>query len=348
MGDKKIKMQRALAALGKGTLAEVSVAIPEPDDYEVLVKNEGCVFCNTTDRMIVEDLFQTPAYPTLIGHESFGRVIKVGKKVKKFALGDRVICSNAIVSGYDGTYYSTWGGFAEYGIAGDLAAYLADHGTLDEKNAYRARYEANEIIASDLTYEEAALAFPLAEVASALRQVTDMNEKNVVIIGTGIVGYFFTYFAKTYGAKSVTVLGRRQSRLDVAKRIGADQTFIDIDEASAYLNALGGADVVLECSGNYQALENGLPYLREGGIFAVYAVPKQPYSFQLLKCPRRFSYQRIDPAVSEAIGEVCELLKAKKVPIDVFLTHTWRFEEAAEAYQEVCKGNVIKGLVVIS
>ena len=175
-----------------------------------------------------------------------------------------------------------------------------------------------------------------------------MNEKNVVIIGTGIVGYFFTYFAKTYGAKSVTVLGRRQSRLDVAKRIGADQTFIDIDEASAYLNALGGADVVLECSGNYQVLENGLPYLREGGIFAVYAVPKQPYSFQLLKCPRRFSYQRIDPAVSEAIGEVCELLKAKKVPIDVFLTHTWRFEEAAEAYQEVCKGNVIKGLVVIS
>ena len=344
----EVKMQRALAAVEKGVLAEVRVAIPEPDDYEVLVKNEGCVFCNTTDRMIVENLFQTPDYPTLIGHESFGRVVKVGKKVKKFALGDRVICANAIACGYDGTYYSTWGGFAEYGIAGDLEAYLADHGSLDEKNAYRARYAANEIISGDLTYEEAALAFPLAEVASALRQVGDVKDKNVVVIGTGIVGYFFTYFAKMYGAKNVTVLGRRQSRLCVTKKIGADQTFIDIAEAAAYLNTLGGADIVLECSGNYQVLENGLPYLREGGLLAVYAVPKQPYSFQLLKCPRKFSYQRIDPAVSEATNEVCALLKEKKVPLDVFLTHTRRFEEAAELYAEVCAGNVIKGLVLIS
>ena len=137
-------------------------------------------------------------------------------------------------------------------------------------------------------------------------------------------------------------------RLCVTKKIGADQTFIDIAEAAAYLNTLGGADIVLECSGNYQVLENGLPYLREGGLLAVYAVPKQPYSFQLLKCPRKFSYQRIDPAVSEAIDEVCALLKEKKVPLDVFLTHTRRFEEAAELYAEVCAGNVIKGLVLIS
>jgi threonine dehydrogenase-like Zn-dependent dehydrogenase len=344
---KQEKMQRALAAVEKGVLSLVTVAIPEPDDYEVLIKNEGCVFCNTTDRMIVENLFQTPDYPTLIGHESFGRVIKVGKKVKKFSLGDRVICSNAIVSGYDGTYYSTWGGFAEYGIAGDLAAYLADHGSLDAKNAYRARYEANEIVSSELSCEEAALAFPLAEVASAIRQVGELQGKNAVVIGTGIVGYFFTYFAKLYGAKSVTVLGRRQSRLDVTKKIGADHTFIDVAEATEQINALGGADVVFECSGNYQVLEGGLPYLKEGGVFAVYAVPKQPYSFDLMRCPRRFSYQRIDPAVSEAIGEVCTLLKEKRVPVEIFLTHKWRFEEAVQAYDEVKSGNVIKGLVMI-
>ena len=53
-------------------------------DDEVLVKNEGCVFCNTTDRMIVKNLFATPAYPVAIGHECFGHVVKIGKKVKKY------------------------------------------------------------------------------------------------------------------------------------------------------------------------------------------------------------------------------------------------------------------------
>ena len=76
------KMQKALAATEKGKLEIVEIAIPEPDDYEVLVENEGCVFCNTTDRMIIDNLFSTPDYPVVIGHECFGHVIKVGKKVK--------------------------------------------------------------------------------------------------------------------------------------------------------------------------------------------------------------------------------------------------------------------------
>ena len=117
------KTMYAYAAFSPNRVEKVRLPIPEPDDYEVLIKNEGCVFCNTTDKMIVENLFATPDYPVVFGHESFGKVVKVGKRVTKYRLGDRVICSNAIVTGYDGTFYSSWGGFAEYGIAGDLEAY---------------------------------------------------------------------------------------------------------------------------------------------------------------------------------------------------------------------------------
>lgn len=339
---------RALAVVAKGELELVEIPIPEPDDYEVLVKNEGCVFCNTTDRMVVDDLFHTPDYPTILGHECFGRVVKVGKKVKKYRLGDRVICSNAIVTGYDGTYYSTFGGFAEYGISGDLQAYLADGGIIDAANRYRNRYDANEIIPSELSYEKAALAFPLAECASAVRQVGDLKDRRVVVLGTGIVGYFFTLFAKLYGAKEVIVLGRRESRLAITKQIGADATFVDVDKATSYIKERGGADIVFECTGNYAVLEQGLPYLKRDGLLAVYAVPKQPYSFDLLRCPGRFSYQRIDPDVSSVIEEICEMLAQDKIPVELFLTHRWRFEDAPSAFEEVRRGDVIKGLVYIS
>ena len=338
---------QAYAAFSPDRIERVELPVPTPDDYEVLVKNEGCMFCNTTDRMIVEHLFATKDYPVVFGHESFGHVVKVGKRVTKYKLGDRVICTNAIVNGYDGRYYSSWGGFAEYGIAGDLQAYLADGHPMDDKNAYRARYEANSVIPSDFSCEEACLIFPLAETASALKQAGDVKGKTVVVIGTGIVGYFFTFFAKMYGASHVVCLGRRQSRLDVASRVGADATYIDLSEATAALRARGGADFVFECSGNPRVFENGIPYLKTDGVLAAYAVSHEPYVFDFSTCPRSFSYKRIDPDVPAALDFVCELMRKGAVPVDIFLTHKWRFDELPLAYAEMRSGNVIKGLVEI-
>lgn len=337
------KMMKACAAVAPGTLEIVTLPVPEPDDYEVLVKNEGCVFCNTTDRMITDRLFATPAYPTLLGHEDFGIVVKVGKKVEKYKLGDRVICASAS-KGFDGAYHSTWGGFAEYGIAGDWEAWLRSGGSTEGKNAYRRRYRHNHILPGSLTQPQAALAFSLAETASALDRVGPLKGKTVVVIGTGFVGYSFVYFAKKMEAAHVVCLGRREQRLAVAERLGADRGFVDVEQAGAYIRSLGGADVVLEASGNYKATETGLPYLREGGTFAVYAVPSQPYAFDLQNCPRDFRILRIDPQLPKRLDWVCSLLEAD-FPTEVFLTHQWDFDRVVEAFAQVRGGEVIKGLV---
>lgn len=339
---------RALAAYDSSTLKIVELPIPDPDDYEVLVKNEGCSFCNTTDKMIVRNLFHTPAYPVVIGHESFGKVIKVGKKVKKFKLDDRVICSNAIVNGYNGEFYSTWGGFAEYGIAGDLEAYLADNKEIDATNAYRQRYEANLVIPNTLPADKAALVFPFAEVASAIKQVGCLKNKSVVVIGTGMVGYLFTYFAALYGAKEITALGLVEERLKISKDLGATKTFINVDEAESYIASTGGADIIFECSGNPRALEKGMPYLKEGGKLACFSVSTSPYSFNLSRCPINYSYQHIDPETDKAIDEVCDLLEKGKIPTDIFITHKWNFDDVVEAFNTLYTDTVIKGLVFFS
>ena len=336
---------RAWAAFAPDDIRAIELPIPEPDDYEVLVKHEGCVFCNTTDRMIVERLFAAKAYPVVFGHESFGHVVAVGAKVRKFRPGDRVICANAIVSGFDGTYYSAWGGFAEYGIAGDLDAYLADGHTLDAANAYRGRYAANLVIPDDLPPEKASLAFPLAETASAALQVGDLTGKHVVVAGTGIAGYSLTYFCHAYGAASVTVLGSRASRLAISSALGADTVFTDAGALAAHMKTLGGADVVFEATGNYAVFEDGLPFLREGGTLAVYAVPHRAYAIDLRSSPRSFRYQRVDPRVPDALDNVCRLLRADRLPWQMLLTHTWGFDELPKAFEQVRAGEVVKGLV---
>lgn len=345
--SKEEPLMKAYAAFSPTDIRMIDLPIPEPDDYEVLVKHEGCVFCNTTDRMIVDELFATPAYPVVFGHESFGKVVKVGSKVRKYRLGDRVICSNAIVKGFDGTYYSSWGAFAEYGIAGDLDAYLADGNPLDAANNYRRRYAANSVIPSHLPPKKACLAFPLAETASAALQVGPVAGKHVAVLGTGIAGYSLTYFTHLYGAASVSTLGRRASRLETAAKLGADHTFLSIRDMCAFAETIGGFDVIFEASGNYAILAEGLPCLKENGIFASYAVPHQPYSFNLLRCPKSFRWQRVDPRVPDALDRVAALLDRDQIPVDALLTHVWDFDALPRAFEQVRAGKVIKGLVRI-
>ena len=57
-------------------------------------------------------------YPTILGHESVGRVIGIGKKVRSFKVGD-LISRVGAPPAEDGEYASNWGGFAEYGVAKD-------------------------------------------------------------------------------------------------------------------------------------------------------------------------------------------------------------------------------------
>ena len=328
-------------APGKFSFADID--IPEVEDYEVLVKNEGCVICNSTEWMIVDKLFGSKDYPIVLGHESFGKVVKVGNKVKNFKLGDRVICSNAIPKGYNGKYYSTWGGFAEYGIAGDYDALIEDGQSIDGEYAYRKRYSANNKIDKDLPIEKACLVFPLAETASCILQVPELVGKDVAVFGTGMAGYTLAMFSKLGGAKSVTIFGRRQERVNKALELGVDYAKVSsmaYEEKKKY-------HVVFEATGNSEVYAKGLPFLEENGILAVYAVSVTPYQFDLNNVPINHTVRIVAPQVKSAVEFVQGLMADEKIPIDKLLTHVWDFSQAEEAMWKVRNGEVIKGLVKI-
>lgn len=335
---------KAYAAFGPGDVRAVSLPVPEPDDYEVLVKNEGCLFCNTTDRMVVDDLFAASAYPVLFGHENFGRVVKLGKKVRAFREGDRVICANALVSGDNGQFRSAWGGFAEYGIAGDYDAWTKDHGIPSGENRYRSRYAMNLVIDGELPPEKAGLVFPMSETAGALLTLGDIRGKRVCVIGTGSAGYSLAFFARYYGA-AASVVGRREERLVPARNLGISETFLSMRDAAAFYEPLGGADIVIEASGSDTVLSGGIPFLKQDGTFATYAVPHRPYTFDLLRMPGRFRYCRIDPRVKDAVETVTPLLKSGELPWEVIMTHQWDLDSLPEAFGQVRRGEVIKGMI---
>jgi len=67
----------------------MDVPIPEPDDNEVKIKINVCGICGT-DIKIMRDEFPYNT-PVIVGHEFSGEIVKVGKKVKGWKIGDKVV-----------------------------------------------------------------------------------------------------------------------------------------------------------------------------------------------------------------------------------------------------------------
>jgi len=97
----------------------------------------------------------------------------------------------------------------------------------------------------------------------------------VVVQGTGPVGLAAVAFARLRGAGAICAVGEPASRRDLASLMGADRTLALTEDQSQRMAAVHeltggrGADVVIEASGNPQALPEGLALLRDGGTYVV-------------------------------------------------------------------------------
>ena len=168
------------------------VPVPEPGDYEALVKVHACAFCNGTDMQVIHGTIQHDflGYPTILGHEGAGEVIKVGSKVRNIKVGDRYIHNNLhdnVGNGYSRTY----GGFAQYGIVSDNAAMLEDgYSKKDFPFVKQHKFPA------DIDYTDATLLLSLAECCSAAKNFGVCEGKDVIIYGDGPMGIATSFFCK--------------------------------------------------------------------------------------------------------------------------------------------------------
>ena len=318
-------MMKVFAAAEAGRTQFADIPIPEPEADEALVKIEGCVICNTTDWMVINQHFGAPDFPVIIGHESVGRVIQVGGNVRYLKIGDRVTRANAIISGFNDGYYSAWGGFSEYGIVKDKPV-IAGYG--------------------DLSLEAAGLLISLSETASCLLQIESIQGKDVLVMGTGIAGLSLVYFAKKFGAKRVICTGRRSERLKLAAQLGADEVYLGRDLEHLEIRAnIPEVDWVLEATGQYNVFGEGIPLLKNNGTLAIYGVPEKPYVFNPQKSPDSYEKIVLAPKEDMAYQSVCDLLSSDTFLTDILITHRWTFDELPQAFDQVKHGEVIKGIV---
>ena len=261
---------KAAVVAAPGRLEVRELPVPRPGPYQALCELLYGATCTGTDTHIIDGIFPfSGQLPTILGHESVGRVVEIGAKVRCFRVGDLVTRVGAPAVPESGTSV-TWGGFAEYGLAGDHWSMARDG--LDR--AGWAGFRVNRVLHPEVRPEHAPLFTTWRETLSYLRRVGVGSGARVLVIGTGGNGLSFAAHARNLGAERVTVVGSRGAE-GLASRVGATDFFdyraADLDDL---LKAAVGrsVDFAIDAVGKRSSADVALPLLREGGALGIYGI----------------------------------------------------------------------------
>ena len=261
-----IKQMTAAVLYGKEHLRIESVDIPKIGSGDVLVRVRTALTCGTDVKV-----FQRGYHPRMIkppalfGHELAGDIVALGRGVRGFEIGQRVIAANSAPCGE--CFYCRRG-FEN--LCEDLlfnnGAY-AEFIRIPERIVAKNMYE----IPAHVSYQDAALVEPLACVIRGLEETGLRSDDTVAIIGLGPIGMMFVLLAKAIYKARVIAIGRRQTQLDRASAMGADETVLNNDhadpaEAVRSLTSGRGADVVIEAVGLPEVWQLAIRLLRRGGV----------------------------------------------------------------------------------
>ncbi|HHW03753.1 MAG TPA: alcohol dehydrogenase catalytic domain-containing protein [Thermoanaerobacterales bacterium] len=243
-----------------GKIEVKDVPVPKIDENGVLVRVKACAICGSDIRIFHHGNKRVKP-PQILGHEIAGEVVEVGPKVTRFKPGDRVAMGGDIPCGECRYCENGMGNICHinyalgYQFPGGFAEYVA-------LNSLAVNYGPIHKIPDNVSYDEAALAEPLACVLNGLELSNIKLGDTVVIIGAGPVGCMMIEVARHMGATKIIMVQRSRPRLEIAKKFGADVYICSSEEnaVSRVLEETGdqGADVVIVANSSPEAQAEAL------------------------------------------------------------------------------------------
>lgn len=241
--------------------------VPALGANEVLLKVEACGICGS-DVHGYDGTSGRRIPPIVMGHEAAGTVAALGSGVTDFAVGDRVT--------FDSTVYCGRCAYCARGevnlcesrqVVGVSCADYRRHGAFAEYVAVPRHilYRLPDAI----SFPEAAMLEAVSVALHAVRLSPMQDAKTALVIGAGMIGLLTMQAAKTAGCERVMIADVDASRLQLAERVGADDTLLASGDAlvAEILRRTGGqgVDVVFEAVGRNETVAAAIDCVRKGG-----------------------------------------------------------------------------------
>lgn len=132
-------------------------------------------------------------------------------------------------------------------------------------------------IPDNMSLEEGAMCEPFSVIVHAARRVQMVAGQNILVCGAGTMGIMSLLCAKAFGANKVFITDVSKSRLELAKKLGADSTFLidqrnfnDWEFAQTIIREMGdNPDISFECTGVDSSTSLAIYATKNGGKVAI-------------------------------------------------------------------------------
>ncbi|XP_060554294.1 sorbitol dehydrogenase-like, partial [Ruditapes philippinarum] len=273
--------------------------------------------------------------PYGLGHEGAGIVSKLGEGVTSLKIGDKVamdpfsycetcsdcregkfnLCEKAAIHGFPGH----WGYMARYCLE-------------NVKHCFR--------LPDHISTEEGAMLEPLAVALHGCRRVGVSAGNNVLITGAGPMGLLSMMAARVFGATNICVTDVLESRIKLAKQLGADYA-LDVrskepEEIEKMVEECFGEKphVAIECSGSPSAIRAAIRSTKSGGRVAQVGLGEANVTVPIINA----SFREVDilgvRAYLYCTPLAIDLVSSGQMDIKPLITHRFELENVTEAFEK--------------
>ena len=336
----------ALSVLSPGNFEYKNLPIPERAAGHALIRISRVGICGT-DYHAYSGNQPFFTYPRILGHEISGYIEEIEEN-QFFSKGELVTIL---------PYLNCGQCIACRNNHQNCCTHLSVIGVHQDGGLREFISVPNEFLVKSrgLGADQLALVEPLAIAAHGVKAAQVSTGETVLILGAGPIGLGTAVIAKIMGAK-VIVADYNQARLDFcAAQLGINH-LINLNEEEIKLGIfrLLGDEfplVIIDCSGNLQAINGALNLLAHSGRIVLIGLQKQEI---ILSHPefhkREASLKSSRNALREDFDFVIDCILEKKIPVNSFISHRVNFKALANEFQRLSdpKQMVIKAMVSFS
>ena len=290
---------------------------------------------------------QVVQYPFAVGHEGAATVEAVGPGVTRVQPGDRVAIEPAVSClvcdqcrrGRPHTCRK----LKFLGCPGQIAGCLSEFIVMPEVSCFP--------IPDSMSFEQAALCEPLSIGMYAVQQSLPLGGARIGILGLGPIGLSVLLAAQVAWPAAIYATDRHDYRCRIAAAHGA--TWVgNPDSADVVRDVLGREpeqlDVVFECCGQQEALDQAFELLRPGGKIMLVGIPEfDRWSFAADTARRREVCLQNVRRQNHCVQKTIDGVATGQFSPDFMITHHFALGECRKAFDLVDQyaDGVVKAMI---
>lgn len=341
---------KAIALTGLRQLELTDAPAPRLErETDVLLRIEKVGICGSDLHYFETGRIATRVvrFPFIVGHECSGTVLATGARVTRVKAGDQVAVDPAMSCADCDQCRAgrphTCRHLKFLGCPGEYEGCLCERLVLPEACLFPTR--------GRVTLEQAALCEPFSIGLYAVRLSQLAAGADAAILGAGPIGLSVLLAARQARVGAVWMTDPVPERMALARRLGAvwsgNPAREEVVSAILYQQP-AGLDVVFECAGQQETLDQGVALLKPGGKLLLVGIPQETRVSFLIDALRRKELTLLNVRrQNHCLQPALDLVAAGTVNLDPLLTHRFQPAQAQTAFELVAaRGDgVIKALI---